>query len=150
MLPSPSRAALITLSKHEGRSKPDSWLRKGILGLECDLCMEQICSFQRLAVILMLNISKKTPNEVIQRSFCIPTVLKLYDCWRKTNPIAKFSVIHNGIPPSLSSFLLVFSLCPCLPPPLSVILTSSSQNCSLADSSLALPLGSCQHLLIKS
>ncbi len=130
-----------TFSKHDGWSNPDSQLRKGILGWGCDLWMEQIGSFPRFVLILI----KHFKEEIFQKSFALR---QCFSC--KSNRISKVSVIHYGIPHTLSSCLLVFSLCPCLPPPLSVILTSSSQNCSLADSSLALPLGSCQHSLIKS
>lgn len=130
-------------------SNPDYWLRKGILGLETDLCKEHICTFQ------MLNISRRTINEVfrevtvLSHCSCITSRDREEERERKKT-VSKFSFIHNGISHSLSSFLVMFSFCPCLPPPLRVILTSSSQNCSLADSSLALLLGSCQHSLIKS
>lgn len=119
---------------------------KASLSLECSRCMEQICSFQRLAIISKSNISGRTINGAFRRSLCIPPILKPYDFLRDKNPIS-----NNGIHHCLSGFMGVFSICRCLPPPpLTVILTSSSWNCSLADSSPASPLGSCQHLLIKS
>lgn len=41
--------------------------------------MEQICSFQRLAVISKSNISGRTINGVLPNSLRIPTFLKIYD-----------------------------------------------------------------------
>lgn len=75
MLSSPSTAS----TEHKSRSNPDYWLRKGILGLESDLCKEHIRTFQRLLVIMMLNISRRTINEVFREvtallhSSCITT-----------------------------------------------------------------------------
>lgn len=88
---------------------------KASLSLECYLCMEQICSFQRLAIIFKSNISGRTINGVFQQSLCIPPILKLYDfCGTKIQLATMVFII--ACPAlwecflSVAAFLLLLSL----------------------------------------
>lgn len=90
----------------EGKASPS---------LECYLCMEQICSFQRLAIISKSNISRRTINGVFRKSLCIPTILKIYDfCGTKIQLAMMVSII--ACPAlwecflSVAAFLLLLSL----------------------------------------
>lgn len=88
---------------------------KASLSLECSLCMEQICSFQRLAIISKSNISGRTINGAFRQSLCIPPILKPYDfCGTKIQLATMVSII--ACPAlwecflSVAAFLLLLSL----------------------------------------
>lgn len=88
---------------------------KASLSLECSLCMEQICSFQRLAIISKSNISGRTINGAFRQSLCIPPILKPYDfCGTKIQLATMISI--TACPAlwecflSVAAFLLLLSL----------------------------------------
>lgn len=88
---------------------------KASLSLECSLCMEQICSFQRLAIISKSNISGRAINGAFRQSLCIPPILKPYDfCGTKIQLATMVSII--ACPAlwecflSVAAFLLLLSL----------------------------------------